>query len=71
MTLVPEAAQATEAFRPKTITPYHYRNADKSLSNLTEFKSLIQASKYKDSIEVDIMNFYPHGPMGLEEYPEW
>eukprot|EP00729_Bicosta_minor_P022619 gene22619-28424_t len=59
---VPEAAEATEAFRPKVVTPYHYRNADNSLSNLTEYKSLVESSKLP--IAVELLNFYPYGPLG-------
>eukprot|EP00040_Diaphanoeca_grandis_P043602 m.9791 g.9791 ORF g.9791 m.9791 type:complete len:262 (-) comp7929_c0_seq1:54-839(-) len=58
---VEEAAKATHAFRPKEVTPYHYRNADDSFSNLTQYKSLVDA--YADSIDVKILNFYPHGPV--------
>ena len=38
---VDEAASATLAFKPLVVTPYHYRNEDKSLSNLTEYKLLV------------------------------
>ena len=47
---------------PVTVTPYHYRNADQTLSNTTHFKELVLASR--KGIVVDLLNFYPHGPVG-------
>ena len=61
---VDEAANATVAFRPIAVTPYHYRNADKTLSNLTKYIELVTAEMAPAApIVVDIMNFYPHGPL--------
>ena len=59
---VPEAAEATEAFRPLVVTPYHYRNANQTLSNTTLYKDLVVASD--EGIKVQLLNFYPHGPFG-------
>lgn len=67
---VTEAAEATNAFRPLVVTPYHYRNGlahklmhqlidcrDDTLSNLTTYISMVD----KD-ITVDLLDFYPRGP---------
>lgn len=58
---VDEAANATAALVPDVITPYHYRNVDGTLSNLTEFKDLV--AQRAPSVDVDILNFYPYGPL--------
>eukprot|EP00035_Acanthoeca_spectabilis_P008551 m.155496 g.155496 ORF g.155496 m.155496 type:complete len:215 (+) comp14409_c0_seq2:18-662(+) len=61
---VDEAAEATLAFDPEVVTPYHYRNADNTLSNLTLFDELVSAKMAPATpITVDLMNFYPHGPL--------
>ena len=57
---VVEAANATLGFLPQHVTPYHYRNSDGTLSNLTEYKMLVEDNT--TLVEVDIMNFYPNGP---------
>jgi L-ascorbate metabolism protein UlaG (beta-lactamase superfamily) len=38
-----EAANATTAFNPKVVTPYHYRNADNTFTNLTLYTELVAA----------------------------
>jgi hypothetical protein len=38
---VNQAAAIVRTFRPGVVYPYHYRNADNSLANLTSFKQLI------------------------------
>jgi L-ascorbate metabolism protein UlaG (beta-lactamase superfamily) len=58
---VDEAANATAALLPDVVTPYHYRNADGTLSNLTEFTDLV--AQRAPSVDVDILNFYPYGPL--------
>ena len=36
-----KAAHAVREFKPKIVYPYHYRNADKSMADLEEFKKLV------------------------------
>jgi hypothetical protein len=62
---VPEASEATLAFKPMIVTPYHYKNEDKTLSNITEFKDLVTAKMTPtEPIAVDLLNFYPYGSLG-------
>jgi L-ascorbate metabolism protein UlaG (beta-lactamase superfamily) len=53
---VEEAAQAALAFKPKIVTPYHYRGPN-GLSDINKFKELVNAGN--PSIQVNLMNFYP------------
>lgn len=52
---VEEAAEAVLAFKPKNVTPYHYRGPD-GLSDIEKFKSLVNAGDA--SINVAIMDWY-------------
>jgi L-ascorbate metabolism protein UlaG (beta-lactamase superfamily) len=52
---VTQAAAVTRAFAPKVIYPYHFRNQDNSLANLTNFKSLVGSDL---PIEVRIRKWY-------------
>lgn len=53
---VEEAADATVAFKPKVVHPYHYRGQD-GFSDINKFKELVNA---KDpNIQVELLNFYP------------
>ena len=54
---VESAADGVLAFKPKKVYPYHYRNKDKTLSNVSKFKELIEASN--SNIEVVQLNWYP------------
>jgi hypothetical protein len=58
----PRGVQA-EAFDPIAVTPYHYRNADRSLSNISNFKALVEHTSPK--IAVNLMDFYPYGPLNI------
>jgi L-ascorbate metabolism protein UlaG (beta-lactamase superfamily) len=54
---VEEAADATVAFKPKVVHPYHYRGQD-GFSDINKYKELVNA---KDpSINVELLNFYPN-----------
>jgi len=61
---VEEAANATDAFKPQEVTPYHYRNADQSLSNLTLYKYLVNQAT-NPFVDVILLNFYPFGPFAF------
>jgi L-ascorbate metabolism protein UlaG (beta-lactamase superfamily) len=53
---VEEAAQAVLAFKPKRVTPYHYRGQN-GLSDINKFKELVNAGD--SGIQVELLNFYP------------
>ncbi len=55
---VEQAASAVLEFKPKVVTPYHYRGQE-GLSDINKFRDLVNAGD--SEIEVDIMNFYPNG----------
>jgi len=42
---VDEAASAVKEFKPKKVFPYHYRNGDKSLSDIERFCHLVNSSE--------------------------
>ena len=53
-----EAADAVLAFKPKVVTPYHYRQSQyNNLADTAKFKSLVNASD--PNIKVNLLNFYP------------
>lgn len=52
---VEQAADAVNEFQPSKVYPYHYRNGDKSLSDLEKFKSLVN----EEGVEVMILDWYP------------
>jgi L-ascorbate metabolism protein UlaG (beta-lactamase superfamily) len=54
---IEQAASATIDFRPKIVYPYHYRNKDKSYSDLRRFRQMVKKSN-KDII-IRVRNFYP------------
>jgi len=53
---VEEAANAVLAFKPKVVTPYHYRGTD-GLSDINKFKALVEVGD--PNIKVELINFYP------------
>ncbi|MDP4000803.1 MAG: MBL fold metallo-hydrolase [bacterium] len=53
---VEEAAEAVLAFKPKRVTPYHYRGPD-GLSDIKKFKHLV--NNRDANIKVELINFYP------------
>jgi L-ascorbate metabolism protein UlaG (beta-lactamase superfamily) len=53
---VEEAASAVLAFKPKRVTPYHYRG-QQGLSDTNKFRELVNAGN--EDITVDLINFYP------------
>lgn len=53
---VKEAADATLAFKPKIVYPYHYRGQN-GLSDVNEFKKLVNAGD--KNIDVRLKNWYP------------
>jgi len=55
---VENAVNGVLAFKPKKVYPYHYRNKDKTLSNVSKFKELINAAN--PNIEVIQLNWYPN-----------
>jgi hypothetical protein len=52
---VAQAASVTRAFAPKIVYPYHFRNQDGSLANLTQFKTLVGTDL---GIEVRVRKWY-------------
>lgn len=50
-----DAADGVKAFRPKVVTPYHYRSKDTGVSDLKTFKSLMATEK---DIKVEELAFY-------------
>ena len=54
---VEEAAEAVLAFKPKVVTPYHYRGPD-GLSDINKFKALVNAGD--PGIKVALLDFYPN-----------
>jgi L-ascorbate metabolism protein UlaG (beta-lactamase superfamily) len=53
---VEEAAAAVLMFKPKIVTPYHYRGQG-GLSDINKFKALINIGD--PNIKVELLNFYP------------
>jgi len=54
---VAQAAEAVAAFQPKVVYPYHYRNQDKSLSDIEEFESIL--NKMAPDVQVRRADWYP------------
>ncbi|MFP2994705.1 MBL fold metallo-hydrolase [Spongiivirga sp. MCCC 1A20706] len=52
-----QAASAVIDFKPNIVYPYHYRNKDKSYSDLKKFRIMVQSSN--KNIKVRQRNFYP------------
>lgn len=52
---VADAVHATRAFRPRVVYPYHFRNQDGSLANLTMFKQQVGTDL---GIEVRVRKWY-------------
>jgi L-ascorbate metabolism protein UlaG (beta-lactamase superfamily) len=52
---VTQAAAVTRAFAPKIVYPYHFRNQDGTMANLTQFKNLVGTDL---GIEVRIRKWY-------------
>ncbi len=50
-----EAAEGVRAMHPGVVYPYHYRNGDKSLQDLSVFKKALEGSH----IDVRLRNWYP------------
>ena len=53
---VEKAADAVLTFKPKVVYPYHYRNGDKSLSDVNKFAELVG----KEGIECMLLDWYPN-----------
>lgn len=49
-----EAADAVKAFHPAIVYPYHYRNGDKSLADVKQFKTALDGT----GIEVRLKDWY-------------
>jgi|GEM_PF-78848 len=58
---VQDAAEATLAFTPRIVYPYHYRGKD-DYSDIEDFKELI--NKENPEIEVRLVNWYPERELG-------
>ena len=52
---VEKAAEAVVEFQPEAVIPYHYRNQDQSLSDISRFCSLVS----QKGIACRILNWYP------------
>jgi L-ascorbate metabolism protein UlaG (beta-lactamase superfamily) len=52
---VEDAAQAVLAFKPKRVTPYHYRGKD-GLSDVNRFKQIVNEGD--PSIDVTVLDWY-------------
>ena len=52
---VEDAAEAVKVFKPKVVYPYHYRNADKSFSDIQKFCELVGSA----GVECTPLNWYP------------
>ena len=50
------AAEAVNAFKPKMVCPYHYRNADKSLSDIKKFSEMVEMN----GISCVLLDWYPN-----------
>ena len=55
---VENAANAVLEFAPKKVYPYHYRNKDKTLSDVKKFKKMINETN--SNIEVIQLDWYPN-----------
>lgn len=51
---VEKAAEAIRQFRPKTVYPYHFRNADGTKADLGQLKKLVG-----DVSEIRVRDWYP------------
>lgn len=51
---VEQAADAIRAFKPKVVYPYHFRNADKSKSDLEKLRKLVG-----EATEIRVLDWYP------------
>jgi L-ascorbate metabolism protein UlaG (beta-lactamase superfamily) len=49
-----EAADAVKAFHPKVVYPYHYRNGDRTYSDVQKFKSDLNGT----GIDVRLRDWY-------------
>ncbi|NER16669.1 MBL fold metallo-hydrolase [Spongiivirga citrea] len=52
-----QAASAVVDFKPALVYPYHYRNKDKTYSDLKKFRIMVQSSN--KNIKIRQRNFYP------------
>ncbi|MEZ5304312.1 MAG: MBL fold metallo-hydrolase [Verrucomicrobiales bacterium] len=52
---IDQAADAARAFQPKVVYPYHFRNSDNSIANLSRFKELVGSDL---GIEVRVRDWY-------------
>jgi L-ascorbate metabolism protein UlaG (beta-lactamase superfamily) len=53
---VEDAAEAVLAFKPRRVTPYHYRGPE-GFSDTSKFRNLVNTTD--PNIEVDLIDFYP------------
>jgi L-ascorbate metabolism protein UlaG (beta-lactamase superfamily) len=51
---VDQAAAGVIAFNPKVVYPYHYRNADKTLSDVQRFAELVE----KQGVSCELLDWY-------------
>jgi L-ascorbate metabolism protein UlaG (beta-lactamase superfamily) len=52
---IKQAAGAVREFKPKIVYPYHYRNANKTMADLEEFKKLLGP---QSGTEVRVLKWY-------------
>jgi len=55
---IKQAASAVLEFAPKVVYPYHYRGAEGKLSDVEQFKKLV--NKENPAIDVRLRNWYPN-----------
>ncbi len=51
---VDDAAVAVNTFKPKKVYPYHYRNQDKTFSDVNQFSELVTA----EGVECVLLDWY-------------
>ena len=54
---IDQAASAVAEFKPRVVYPYHYRNGDGTLSDVEQFKTMVNDKT--DETEVRLVNWYP------------
>jgi len=54
---IDQAASAVAEFKPRVVYPYHYRNGDGTLSDVEQFKAIV--NEMTDATEVRLVNWYP------------
>ncbi|NBC07361.1 MAG: MBL fold metallo-hydrolase [Bacteroidetes bacterium] len=54
---IDQAASAVVEFKPRVVYPYHYRNGNGTLSDVEQFKAMV--NEKTDVTEVRLVNWYP------------